>query len=270
MKAVVLEIKNEEAAVLREDGVFETVRGHYSVGDTIEIPDKQPETIPFTDRKNKVTKWIISAAAVIILAASLIGIYSYQNLLVYASVRVEGDVSLEYDINRRGNVIAVHALNEFGEEVAERLNDQGVKNTPLSEVLDRASEIIEEEHFISDGTSPEIHVQVAGGNEERMAEFEEIVKDHYAPYNEQADINETTPQDPATGELQPESGMPRQNAENEQGNPENSGLGSEPTQTFPETMQPDSDPGISQPGSDMTFSGQEPGNDSAFPDTCND
>ena len=40
MKAIVLEIKNGEAAVLREDGIVVTTRQKCRVGDTIEVDDR--------------------------------------------------------------------------------------------------------------------------------------------------------------------------------------------------------------------------------------
>ena len=64
MKGVVLEIRGEEAAVLREDGIVVRVRRQCEVGDTIEIEEKKRLlTLPAVRA--------LSAAAALALAATM-------------------------------------------------------------------------------------------------------------------------------------------------------------------------------------------------------
>ena len=83
MKAIVLEIKNGEAAVLREDGIVVTTRQNCQVGDTIEVDDRVK--IGGVKRFNRIARLAIVAMLVICIAGG-----SFGYMTASASSRLPG------------------------------------------------------------------------------------------------------------------------------------------------------------------------------------
>ena len=135
MKAVVLELRDGAAAVLREDGVFATTTQPCQVGDTIELA---AEILPFPQRR---TRWLRSAVAAVLALVILGGSYTYTAAMAcsYVSLDLNGS-SMEFSINRLGRVISVQGLNEGGEELAGSLD---VRNKKVDDALDAAMEQLE-------------------------------------------------------------------------------------------------------------------------------
>ncbi|MBR1843037.1 MAG: hypothetical protein IJ788_07200 [Oscillospiraceae bacterium] len=108
MKAIVLEKRGGLAAVLREDGVFDTTTLSCEVGDTIE----------FAVRKHK-SPWLRSAAAAVIALALLGGSYTYLSVdaAEYVSLDV-GETSVEVSVNHLGRVIGVKPMNDKSADMA--------------------------------------------------------------------------------------------------------------------------------------------------------
>ena len=95
MKAIVLEIKNGEAAVLREDGIVVTTRQKCRVGDTIEVDDRVK--IGGVKRFNRIARLAIVAMLVICIAGGSLG-YMTASASSYVSVDA-GETSLEFAVN---------------------------------------------------------------------------------------------------------------------------------------------------------------------------
>ncbi len=131
MKAIVLEIKNGEAAVLREDGIVVTTRQNCQVGDTIEVDDRVK--IGGVKRFNRIARLAIVAMLVICIAGGSFG-YMTASASSYVSVDA-GETSLEFGINRFGRVISVEGLDEGSEEFAQTIA-QEVKNKKFDEAMD--------------------------------------------------------------------------------------------------------------------------------------
>ena len=108
MKAIVLEKRGGLAAVLREDGVFDTTTLSCEVGDTIE----------FAVRKRR-SPWLRSAAAAVIAFTLLGGSYAYLNVdaAEYVSLDV-GETSVEVSVNHLGRVIGVKPMNDKSGDMA--------------------------------------------------------------------------------------------------------------------------------------------------------
>lgn len=137
MKAIVLEKRGGLAAVLREDGVFDTTTLRCEVGDTIE----------FAVRKRR-SPWLRSAAAVIALAL-LGGSYAYLSVdaAEYVSLDV-GETSVEVSVNHLGRVIGVKPMNDKSGDMALELEkdirgkkmDDAVKDAVTHMKKDKPSE----------------------------------------------------------------------------------------------------------------------------------
>ena len=148
MKAVVLEIRDGEAAVLREDGVVVRVRRQCEVGDTIELAEEKKILSLRSFRT-------LAAAACLAVVLTTSGVYGYTTALActYVSVDVAGENadeaeyssagSVEYALNRRNRVIGVKALDASGEAAAEELMRRGVKGMTLGEALDLTGEVLQ-------------------------------------------------------------------------------------------------------------------------------
>ena len=149
MKATVMESYNGKSVILTEDGVFRTVVGSYEVGSEIRYGT------PIGRRK--VAGRIAAAAACLLMVLSM-GTYSYQNLMVYATVTLDGTAPIQLDLNRHDMVISVKAIDEAGEALAEELLDSGIKGEHFETALARAEQMIAKAH-VGDEISILPHVQ---------------------------------------------------------------------------------------------------------------
>lgn len=133
MRATVMESNNGRSVVLTEDGVFRTINGSYAVGSEISY------AVPVRERK--VTTRIAAAAACLLMMLSA-GTFSYQNLLVYATVTLSGAAPIQLQLNRHDKVIGVKGMDESGEALAEELLDSGIRGERFEAAVARAEEMI--------------------------------------------------------------------------------------------------------------------------------
>lgn len=168
MKAVVLEIRDGVAAVLREDGTVEKIRRECRVGDTVELPERgRIMTFP-----QKAARWAAGAAAALLLVSG--GAYGYNNAYAYSYVTLDVNPSIEYVLNRRNLVLRVDALNEDGETLARALNDGGVRGEGLTDAIDETTRLLYEEAYLGGGES-DIYIHVySRGETQREALAEEV------------------------------------------------------------------------------------------------
>jgi len=107
MKGIVLEIRNNDAAILTDDGVVRKIKNHnYKIGEVIIMKEK---------RKNnsKLIRLGIGIAAAI--AFSTTGAFAYSKPTGYVSLDI--NPSIEYSINMFERVLEVKAVNEDGKEI---------------------------------------------------------------------------------------------------------------------------------------------------------
>ncbi len=131
-KATVLEIKNGQVALLRDDGIFVRRKNkNYSIGDVIMVEEHR-----FWQNR-----WLSSAvAAVLLLAMVSTGTVVYANPTYYISIDTNPGIVLE--VNRFERVVQVRAVNEEAEAV---LHGLALKNMSAEEAvgktMDRMSEM---------------------------------------------------------------------------------------------------------------------------------
>ena len=117
MKAVILERKGEDAAVLAENGTFMKVHRPGEVGEEIDIA---PNVTPMPGLKQR---WLrgLAAAALVLVAAG--GAYHYTAVSVSAYVSVDaGGSSIEFTVNRLGKVTSVVSVSDADSDLAESLS----------------------------------------------------------------------------------------------------------------------------------------------------
>jgi hypothetical protein len=123
--------------------MFRTVKGNYDVG--WEFDYKMPMA-----RNKKMTSRIAAIAACLLMALSM-GTYSYQNLMVYATVTLHGTAPIQLDLNRRDKVIDVKAVDKSGEALAEQLLDSGIKGTDFQEAVAKAEQMMQAQNKGKEG-----------------------------------------------------------------------------------------------------------------------
>ena len=155
MKAIVLEKKNDTAAVLKDDGTVVKMRHcSYEVGERFEY------------RKglslNKPLGAMIGAMAAVVLMAY--GGNYYYNVQAYSYVTLDATSSIEYTLNRRNIVTSVTALNEEAEAVVEQLDIAG---KPLSEAMEETFEVLSGMEYLT-GSDGYVLVSVQSKDQNRQ------------------------------------------------------------------------------------------------------
>ena len=168
MKAIVLEIKNGEAAVLREDGIVVTTRQKCRVGDTIEVDERQK--IGGVKRFNRIARLAVVAMLIICIAGGSLG-YMSASASSYVSVDA-GETSLEFGVNRFGRVISVEGLDENSEAFAREIAAE-VKNKKFDEAMTHAVSRMEESGLIEESAADAVVAGVTSGSEKQKEELQQ-------------------------------------------------------------------------------------------------
>jgi hypothetical protein len=193
MKAVVVDIKDEYAAVLSDDGSIVKVKNkRYSKGQVIEMKTKK---VHFT----KKLALGVASAAVLILGSS-VGAWAYTTPYFYVSLDV--NPSIEYTLNRFDRVIDIKAVNDDGQVILDKIDIKDLNNQSIEDAItDTVKQISQDGYFdgdltnavtgsaiqIGDDTKPVVKIDggivitVANGNteisDELVKEIRESVED---------------------------------------------------------------------------------------------
>ena len=173
MKALVVEIRGGKAAALREDGTVVLIRkGNLAVGDTVNIDAG-------ASRRSRRKIWrAVTAAAAAFAVVSVGGIYRYSAVQACSYVSVDLGSSLEYVLNRQNRVLTVEAVDEDAEEFAAELR-QEVKNKSLSEALEAASDLLEQQNLLTEDEDY-VLINVTSESEDRTAFLTKAAENFFA------------------------------------------------------------------------------------------
>lgn len=117
MKAVILERKGEDAAVLAENGTFMKVHRPGEIGEEIDIA---ANVTPMPRLRQRWVRGLAAAALVLVVTG---GAYHYTAVSVSAYVSVDaGGSSIEFTVNRLGKVTSVVSVSETDSGLAEVLS----------------------------------------------------------------------------------------------------------------------------------------------------
>lgn len=136
MRAVIVEIKNNRAAALTQDGQIIKIKNkNYMIGQVTELKrDKAAKP-----RKKLV--WATSAAAVICTFS--VGAWMFFSPYTYVSLDV--NPSIEYSVNRFDLVLSAEGVNEDGENILINLN---LQYKPITDAVnDTVNEIENQGYF---------------------------------------------------------------------------------------------------------------------------
>ncbi|MCR5826554.1 MAG: hypothetical protein K6G54_08295, partial [Oscillospiraceae bacterium] len=169
MKAIILERRGEQAAVLCTDGSFRTERVSGEVGETVELTEK---TVAFPRRRS----WTRNAVAALLALTITGGTLGYMGgtASAYVSVDVDEDSAIELTINHFGRVIAVSALGEESEELARSVSGE-VRNRRAEDAINITMECLQDKGLLGEEGETVI-VGVATDNERRAEDLKQIVE----------------------------------------------------------------------------------------------
>ena len=161
MKAVVVEIKGNKAAVLSDNGCVVTVKNDgYNIGQVIQMNDSK---VHFT---KKIAVFAASGAALVILGT---GAWAYATPYSYVSIDV--NPSIEYTINRFDRVLTVKAVNDDGEEILQEITLDNLKNKTIEAAILKTVEQITAAGYFNTTTEGGIIITTASEHTDKAEEL---------------------------------------------------------------------------------------------------
>ena len=188
MKAVVLEIKENWAAVLCEDGVVRKIKkGKLSVGDSLDIsPESRGKILSLGSFRRYLAG---SAAALFLLTAGAGGVYSYNNVLACSYVSLDINPSIEYTLNRQNHVIKVKGLNEEGQGIVDELIKTSLHHATLEEALEQTKLILSQKKYLNSDAGEYVLINVSASNDRRMNILQEEALSAFSTEQTQGKLN---------------------------------------------------------------------------------
>ncbi len=157
MKAVIVEIKDNVAAMLSEDGRVSKIRNkNYFIGQEIKLKDN-----------NKYIKLAVSAAAALMLLATPAWAY----LTPYSYVSLDINPSFEFSINRFDRVLEARAVNNDGEKIVEKINIAELKNKEIKEAVKNVLVELKDQGYILEGKEGGVVIATSSKNQEKTDEL---------------------------------------------------------------------------------------------------
>lgn len=138
MKAVIVDRNGNDAVALRDDGRFVKLKNeNYRIGQQITL---KSQTIRFPKQAA-----IAASAALVILAGSGFGRYTWSNPISYVSLDV--NPSIAYSLNEFNRVIAVNGMNDEGVAVVDAVGSS-LKNVDITTALTITVEQLSTEAYL--------------------------------------------------------------------------------------------------------------------------
>lgn len=188
MKAVVLEIKENWAAVLCEDGVVRKIKkGKLSVGDSLDISSESRGKILSLGSFRRYIAG--SAAALLLLTAGAGGVYSYNTVWACSYVSLDINPSIEYTLNRQNYVIKVKGLNEEGQGIVDELMKTSLRHVTLEEALEQTKLILSQKKYLDSDAGEYVLINVSANNDRRMNILQEEALSAFSTEQTQGKLN---------------------------------------------------------------------------------
>ena len=168
MKAVVLETRGREAAVLAMDGGVYIANGKYHVGETIDYREA---------KRPSVRQWAAAAAAMVVLLGASAGLWVDRNYVAYAEVSLDVNPSIVHTVNRRDRVLGVRAVNEDAKSIVESLEQDGIRFATLTDAVDRTMVLLEDEGYLDEAQADYVLVNVSADDGDRKTRLTEEVEE---------------------------------------------------------------------------------------------
>ncbi len=133
MKAVIVDIRDNFAAALSDDGrIYKIKNNNYTIGQEIKIKKQI--------LSNGFVKFAASAAA----AIALLVVPAWAYYTPYSYVSIDINPSIEYSLNRFDRVLNVKAVNDDGDEILKEIDLKDQKNKSIEDAINEVlNEVIE-------------------------------------------------------------------------------------------------------------------------------
>ncbi len=177
MKAVVLEIKDGFAAVLRDDGTVARLKNNnYTTGDVIFV-----KNLKYTRRK--LISSIAAAAAALFMLVG-IGAWAYDSPVYYVSLDINPSMTMEVNLFER--VIGTEFVNEDAKALLEGLD---LKNRPVDDVIAEVVALLAAKGYLDDDGN--LIIATAAKDEKKAEQLSEKLM---ATAEKEAEENGTNPE----------------------------------------------------------------------------
>lgn len=166
MKAVIVEIKNKNAAALYDDGTIARVSNqNYEIGQVVYL--KRENNHRF---RRKVVAMAVSVAAVVSTAGATA--YAYYDPYSYVSLDV--NPSIAYTVNRFDKVLQADGMNEDGKKVLSNMN---LKGKDINDALRETLYEIGSEGYFPDDEQSGVVIAAYSEDEEKSGELQGSLED---------------------------------------------------------------------------------------------
>lgn len=158
MKAVVVELRGQQAAVLQSDGSVLLVKNRqYAVGQVLELREEKKPLGKLAAR----LAWAAAVAAVTVIPAC-------AYFLPYSYVSLDVNPSVEYSLNLFDRVLSYSALNDDGAEI---LSGLALRNRSIGEAVELTVGALAEEGYLTSEEPTEIVITASSGSETKSGEL---------------------------------------------------------------------------------------------------
>ena len=164
MKSVVLEIKNDKAALLDDNGIVHAVKNKdYKVGQVLYLTEFELRRDEISPAKRH-SAFIRTAAAIFAVAVIGGGVTSYAAPV--STVTLDGASSVEYRLNMYDRVVGAGVPDGADEDFRKEISDfsKEIRGMEINDAIDATTERFGDEMFRpdADGNNPDISIKVDG------------------------------------------------------------------------------------------------------------
>jgi len=163
MKGIVVGVRDNQAAVLGDDGSVENVRNRgYQIGDVIAVNT-------FRRSGNRQFRLLASVAALV--AVFTVSAFAYTTPVGYVSIDV--NPSIQYEINVLDRVLSIEAVNEDAKDIVDKLD---VKNMNIQKAMRATIEELIAAGYFDDSDENGIVVTTGSDNSKKALKLAEQLR----------------------------------------------------------------------------------------------
>ena len=175
MKAVVLEVKNGHASVLKKNGDIVLIKqNELKTGDIIDIFGTT-RGVGIAPVITEVLKRL--AAAALVASVSAAGaIITYNTAFTASYVSIDINPAIEFELNRWNRVIGIESINDEALPVLQKLESRHLMGRSVGTAVNAVTEVLRDNSYIKD-TENYILVNVASDDDARTEALEAAIED---------------------------------------------------------------------------------------------
>jgi len=176
MRAVVVEIKNNYAALLQDDGIIVKKKNeNYKIGDVVTVREK-----------SITKKFRFAVAAAVFFSIIGVGAAAYTTPYYYVSLDVNPGIILKANLFER--VIGAEGDNEDGKAIVEKLN---LKNKEIETAVRTAVDEIKQKGYFDENNNIVVAASARNNEDaEQLAqELEDVIENEVQDENIKADVD---------------------------------------------------------------------------------